>query len=96
MVNKQWQRLVWLCVMIAGWEQEITGTIAGVVQDQSGSVVPGVEVYVGNLAINFEKKTLTSDVGVHAVPLLPTGRYDVSAEMPAFNKFVENDSTRIY
>lgn len=87
----------WLLASLAilmgftAWAQEITGTVTGVVQDQSGGVIPGAEVHVRNMGTNLDTKALTDTNGVYVVNLLPIGRYEVSAEIPGFKKFVQSD-----
>ncbi len=64
--------------------QTITGTIQGVVTDQSGAVLPGVSIRIINLGTNQAREIVTNENGAYIAPLLPVGRYEVSAELPGF------------
>ena len=67
--------------------QATTGTIEGTVTDQSGAVLPGVEVNVKNTQTGTARSVLTDDHGVFRIPLLPVGRYDVAATFSGFGPF---------
>jgi hypothetical protein len=64
--------------------QVVTGTIQGTVTDASGAVVSGANVTLANTATGFQRKTISSDIGIYSVPFLPTGAYDVQVEMTGF------------
>lgn len=69
--------------------QTITGTILGLVRDQTGAILPGVEVTVEDRARGFSRKAVTSDDGSYIVPLLPVGTYEVTATLPGFRTYVQ-------
>ncbi len=69
--------------------QTITGTIQGTVTDASGAVLPGVTIRITNLGTNQARDTLTGETGSYVVPLLPVGKYEVSAELPGFKTGVK-------
>src|SRR2546428_2862231 len=69
--------------------QTITGTIQGVVSDKSGAVLPGVTIRVTNLGTNQVREVLTNETGSYFVPLLPVGKYEVSAELSGFKTEVK-------
>jgi hypothetical protein len=64
--------------------QSATGSIEGVVSDQSGAVLPGVTVTVTQAQTALSRSGVTDDQGIFRVPLLPVGSYDVSAELSGF------------
>jgi len=66
--------------------QDATGKIAGVVTDPSGAVVSNAIVTVTNLSTNVAKLTKTDSSGFYQAPLLPIGRYKVTATAPGFEK----------
>lgn len=71
------------CAGLAG-AQSATGSIEGVVVDQSGAVLPGVTVTI-TLPVTSLTRTVTSDdQGLFRAPLLPVGLYDISAELSGF------------
>jgi hypothetical protein len=61
-----------------------TGTIAGVVRDQTGAVLPGVGVTVTNTATQESRQSVTDEAGRYSAPLLPAGGYIVRFELPGF------------
>lgn len=79
--------LVLLLAAVPSAAQEITGTITGVVTDQSGGVLPGVTVTVRNTGTNATLVTVTDSGGVYVAPLLPIGTYEVTIEMEGFRRF---------
>ena len=64
--------------------QSATATLSGTVQDANGAVVPGVEITVMNPATALERQVTTNDEGSYTVPLLPPGKYVVSARREGF------------
>jgi hypothetical protein len=65
----------------------INGSIEGVVTDESGGVLPGVTVTIANLDTGDSRVVVTSESGLYRAPLLPLGRYRVTAELQGFKKF---------
>jgi len=78
-------------VSITAQAQNITGTIQGRVTDQSGAILPGVDITVRNLATNQSRRILTNDTGTYIVPLLPVGSYEVTAEFSGFKTEVRSN-----
>ena len=76
-----------LALNLASLGQTVTGTIAGTVTDPKGSVVPGAKITVTNVDEQVNVRTVTTDDrGQYVVPVLPVGRYDVTAEATGFKK----------
>jgi len=73
--------------------QAVNGTIEGVVTDQSGAALPGVNVTVANLDTGDTRLVVTNSSGVYRAPLLPLGRYQVSVELQGFKKFEQQGLT---
>ncbi len=64
---------------------QIAGTIAGVVRDASGAVLPGVTVRVTGPTLQRESVTVVSGPdGAYRIPLVPAGEYVVNAELSGF------------
>lgn len=61
-----------------------TGSITGLVTDQSGAVVPDVEVTITNAGTNVSRVTLTTPSGDYSVTGLLPGRYTVTAKKSGF------------
>jgi hypothetical protein len=68
--------------------QATTGTVRGTVRDPQGAVVPGVAVSVRNTDTNIARTAVTGDRGEYLVTNLPTGNYEVVAELTGFTKIV--------
>jgi hypothetical protein len=71
----------------AAQSQAINGTIEGTITDQSGAALPGVSVTVANIDTGDTRVVVSNEAGVYRAPLLPLGRYRVSAELEGFRKF---------
>lgn len=85
---------LWTTFVIAGlmltinaglMAQQETGRVVGIVQDQSGAVVPGATVTVKSAATNAERTTITGGDGSYAVTNLQPGGYTVSVALTGFN-----------
>lgn len=83
--------LVFLAV--PAFSQNITGTIAGTVRDETAAVMPGVKITVHNTATGLERSALTGDNGSFRIPALPFGPYGLKAEKQGFQTAVVNDIT---
>ena len=84
-------RLIFSLLLIAGglWAQ--TGGINGVITDQTSASVPDAEVTVTNLLTGLERKVKTNEAGNYTVPLLPVGRYKITAFKQGFSTETQND-----
>jgi hypothetical protein len=84
--------LLVLCISAAVVSaQEITGSIVGTVTDSKGGVVPNAKVTITNSDQQVVVRTLTTDQhGEYAAPLLPVGRYSVTAEIAGFKKLTQS------
>ncbi len=69
---------------LAGFGQRITGSIEGRVSDPSGAVLPGVEITITNEQTQQTRASITNELGIYTVPLLPSGSYSVKASLPGF------------
>jgi len=71
----------------AAFAQDVTGSIVGTVKDQSGAVIPNAKVTITNTDRNAVVRTITANQdGEFSAPLLPLGKYSISAEAPGFKK----------
>ncbi|MBI3679591.1 MAG: TonB-dependent receptor [Acidobacteria bacterium] len=68
--------------------QNITGTIAGNIDDATGAIVPNAQVVARNLDTGITYRTIGTDAGMYVLPLLPLGNYEVTIEVTGFKKFV--------
>jgi hypothetical protein len=67
-----------------------TGSINGIVQDQSGAVIPGVDVTVTNTDTGISNKLMTDATGGYHVPSLNPGLYQVQAQKAGFTTGIRN------
>ena len=65
----------------------ITGSISGIVTDQSGSVVPNASVTATNVDTGVKSAIKTDNAGFYSFPDLPVGNYDVEVTQPGFKTF---------
>ena len=73
-----------IIITMAGWAhgvsaQNPTATLSGVITDQQGSVVPGVNVAVINLEQGFQRQVTSDESGTFVVAFLPPGKYTIKA-----------------
>ncbi|MET0649674.1 MAG: carboxypeptidase-like regulatory domain-containing protein [Pyrinomonadaceae bacterium] len=64
--------------------QSPAATLGGTVLDENGAVVPAVEITVLNLSTAVQRHALTGGEGAFVVPLLPPGRYTLTAQREGF------------
>ncbi|MGH9338130.1 MAG: TonB-dependent receptor [Acidobacteriota bacterium] len=78
---------------IAGTDQaqRTTGSLGGVVQDESEALIPGADVTVTSQRTGIVRTAVTSDVGTFFVPSLPPGSYSLRITMPGFKSFEQTD-----
>ena len=82
--------LVACLVILPGvaWAQVASGTIAGVVKDTSGAVMPGVTVEAASPALIEKVRSVVSDdQGQYKIVNLVPGTYTVSFTLPGFSTF---------
>ena len=87
--------LVAMSVFIAGpaAAQLTTGTIQGEVTDQTGAILPGVDVTVRNIDTGATRSIVTSEVGRYEAPNLAIGNYEVSATLSGFTPVIRKGIT---
>ena len=63
---------------------QYSSSVQGVIEDQSGAVVPGVTVTARNLETQVTATAQTNDTGVYRLSSLAPGRYEITAEISGF------------
>jgi hypothetical protein len=77
--------LAWLMVPSVGFAQQ-TGTLAGIVRDSQGAVLPGATVTASSDAlIGGARSVLTGESGAYQFASLPPGIYTVIYELTGFS-----------
>ncbi len=66
------------------YAQTDTGVIDGRVVDESKNVVPGVTVTAKNVATGLTRSAVSGDTGTYRLEFLPSGSYDVTAQIKNF------------
>ncbi len=88
-----------LAVLLSPWvddhsvafAQSATGSIEGIVVDQSGAVLPGATITVTQPATGLTRTVVADDQGLFHAPLLPVGVYEVSADLQGFTPRKQSD-----
>lgn len=68
----------------AGYAQNITGTITGVVTDSTGAVIRGAHVVVHNVETGVNSPATTNASGLYRVAYLPIGQYTETISSAGF------------
>lgn len=93
-------RLIWLCASLAGlaslsWPQAPVGGITGTVYDESGAVVPAVQISITNKETGLLRNVTTNSAGVFSSSSLPAGVYEVKAEITGFRTLVREATVEV-
>src|SRR2546425_13042754 len=81
-----------LAVLLAcptAWAQG-TAELSGTVKDQSGAVLPGVEVNATQTATGAKRTAVSDETGSYVLPNLPIGPYILEASLPGFKSYVQS------
>src|SRR5262249_54605979 len=79
-----------LCALNSGLLfAQATAQISGAVKDQSGAVLPGVEIAATQTDTGIVRTTVTNETGSFVLPNLVTGPYRLEASLPGFRSFVQ-------
>jgi hypothetical protein len=70
------------------WAQS-TAQISGVVKDQTGAVLPGVQVTATQTATGLARSAVSDETGTYTLTNLPAGPYKLEAALPGFRTFVQ-------
>src|SRR5688572_24407742 len=71
------------------WAQA-TAQISGSVKDQTGAVLPGVEVTATQTATGVKRSAVTDETGSYILQNLPIGPYTIEAALPGFKTYVQS------
>ena len=78
---------LWLCAVPAAAQFD-RGQISGVIKDESGAIIPGATVTAIQVQTKTPRVTVTDGSGFYTFANLPSGRYDITAELQGFKKAV--------
>ncbi len=82
-----------LCV--TAWAQVPTGTISGVVTDESGAVIPNANVIIHDKGTGADRTLTTGADGAYSAPALTAGVYEVRVEMKGFRTTVREATVEV-
>jgi hypothetical protein len=69
---------------------QATAQISGSVKDQTGAVLPGVEVTATQKATGAKRTAVTDETGSYILQNLPIGPYTLEAALPGFKTYVQS------
>ena len=81
--------LISVCGINNVWGQA-TGEISGTARDQSGAVLPGVEIRATQTDTGIARDTVTNETGSYVLSNLPIGPYKLEASLPGFRSYAQS------
>ena len=78
-----------LCAACESLYAQATAQISGTAKDQSGAVLPGVEITATQTETGITRNTVTNETGSYVLPNLPVGPYRLEAGLPGFRTYVQ-------
>lgn len=91
--RKQFSSWIWMLLLLIPAMQLAIGQsntgLTGTVTDPSGAAIPGAKITFTNEATGIRTRASSSSQGIYAVQLA-AGTYDLEAEAPGFQRYVEN------
>ncbi len=73
--------------------QESSQQVAGTVHDASGAVIAGAEITLRQTATTVTREVKTNDAGYFVITNISIGNYEVTAEAPGFEHYLQKDLT---
>ena len=70
------------------WAQG-TAQISGSAHDQTGALLPGVEIQVTQTDTGIMREAVTNETGLYVLPNLPIGPYRLEASLPGFRTYTQ-------
>src|SRR5438034_1888529 len=83
--------VMFICIFscCVAWAQA-TAEISGTVKDQTGAVLPGVEVTATQTETGIARTAVTNETGSYVLSNLAIGPYRLEAGLPGFRTFVQS------
>ena len=76
-----------LLTAVSAFSQNINGTFTGVISDATGGVTPNANITARNVATAAMFSAKSDEVGAYVLRNIPVGVYDITGELPGFQKF---------
>jgi hypothetical protein len=73
------------------FSQENSGSLRGVVKDETGAAIPGAKVTVSSRALVRSLESITDSAGAYVFPKLPAGIYSITAGQTGFKTAKKDD-----
>lgn len=83
--------IVILAIGSVGFAQIKTGTIRGIVKDETGAVLPGANAEIRSEALMGTQTATTNDRGFFRFPALPIGAYEITISLEGFQTITQKD-----
>src|SRR5882672_11332980 len=87
--TRLWSVVFLLIFSSATVRAQSTAQLSGRVTDQSGAVLPGVEITATQADTGIARNTVTDETGNYLLPNLPLGPYRLEAMLPGFRSFAQ-------
>src|SRR5438132_1573175 len=88
-LSKVFVAVILVCLNSTGLWAQATAQISGSVKDQSGAVLPGVEIAVTQTDTGAKRAVVTDETGSYILSNLALGPYRFEAALPGFRSFVQ-------
>src|SRR4030095_4201009 len=83
---------VLLCIALGiEGHAQVNSTIGGTVEDSSKALIPGVTIRATNTQTGVTNTTVSNESGAYNFPVLASGTYKLTAELPGFKPSTYND-----
>src|SRR5207244_5917985 len=94
----QMRRIVWRILLgflfvfptSSALRAQSTAQMSGTVKDQTGALLPGVQVTATQTATGFARSTVTNEMGAYTLTELPVGPYKLEGALSGFRTFVQS------
>ena len=90
--QKLWVILFALLVLTTPWmeAQQATATLAGTISDETGAILPGVDITLRNVETSATRNVITDDTGQYRVGDVAPGEYELRVQLPGFQTAVRS------
>src|SRR2546427_4966074 len=85
-----WSALLFFVVTSSTIWAQATAQISGAVRDQTGALLPGVEITATQTETGVARMTVTNETGSYVLPNLAVGPYRLEAALQGFRTFVQS------
>ncbi|MCX6623273.1 MAG: carboxypeptidase-like regulatory domain-containing protein, partial [Acidobacteria bacterium] len=87
--------LAFVFATATGWGQSSNGSVRGLVQDATSSVIPQASITLTNIATGVQSKSVTNGAGLFAFPALIPGKYKLEVEFSGMGKYESNVDVKV-